>query len=282
MEEKREEKNDEMNEKEGHEIENENGNDDNEKIDDNMEKSGKEEKSDELDNLIIQTEKPSGLKKLLLAAAILLLVLIIIILVTRSLVQPKQNPHSSIILPPEPVAQVKPPTKEPLFEEVPIQEEKETEEKVSKVIDNVKRRQPEPETTVKPVEKPKEVEKKPVKRVETLQEIEAKKVQKRVEKRAVATPVPPRPEPIERKREKKVSKKSYYIQVGAFFLYPPEKRFLESIEREGLHYVIVKGRRGGKTFKKVMVGPYATKSAAKRDLPRVKKRINQNAYITKK
>ena len=222
------------------------------------------EENNELDNLIIQTDKPSGLKKLLLAAAILLLVLIIIILVTKSLIQPEEKPQSSIILPPEPTVQSQPPAKEPLFEEVPIEEEKPSREPVEQVIEKVKGEQPsaEPAKAEAPVAKNAPV---------TEEVIE--------EPAAPAKTVTEKPKP---KPKTSATKGKYFIQVGAFFRYPPNKKFLKSIENEGMRYVIVEGTRAGKPFKKVLIGPYTSKSAAKHDLERVKKRINQNAYITTK
>jgi len=224
------------------------------------------EENNELDNLIIQTEKPSGLKKLLLAAAILLLVLIIIILVTKSLVQPEEKPQSSIILPPEPTVQTQPPAKEPRFEEVPIEEEKPAPEHVKQVIEKAKGEQPVAEQTK--AETP-AAEKEPV-----VEEVTEKPVAPA--KTVTEKPKPkPKPKPV-------AASGRYFIQVGAFFRYPPNKKFLRSIESEGLHYVIVEGTRAGKPYKKVLIGPYPTKTAAKADLGRVKKRINQNAYITTK
>ncbi|WP_300366651.1 SPOR domain-containing protein [Hydrogenimonas sp.] len=219
-----------------------------------------EENNNELDNLIIQSDKPSGLKKLLLAAAILLLVLIIIILVTKSLIQTDEKPQSSIILPPEPAMQTKTETKEPLFEEVPIEEEKESGQKVDQVIEKVKNQQAETAAEPKPAETPAEP-KEPV-----------------VKKSPAPAPAPQKP----KSAPKTVATGNYFIQVGAFFRYPPDKKFLKSIEKEGLHYVIAEGTKSGTPYKKVMVGPYPSRAAAKKDLDRVKRRINQNAYITKK
>ncbi|WP_201353589.1 SPOR domain-containing protein [Hydrogenimonas urashimensis] len=228
------------------------------------------EENNELDNLIIQTEKPSGLKKLLLAAALLLLVLIIIILVTKSLIQPEEKPHASIILPPEPAVESKPAAKEPLFEEVPIEEEKPGKEPVEKVIENVKSQQPAKEEQAEktaPAPAPAEEE-------ATVEEQKPREV------------APPPAKPVAEKPESApktaAPKGKYFIQVGAFFRYPPNKKFLKSIENEGLHYLIVEGKRASRPYKKVLVGPYPTKAAARADLERVKKRINQNAYITTK
>ena len=224
-----------------------------------------EEKNNDLDQLIIQSDKPSGLKKLLLAAAVLLLVLIIIILVTKSLVQPESKPQSSIILPPEPTAKPAPEkTREPLFEEVPIQEEKTGASNVEKVIEKAKT-QPKTEETAPA---PKEAAPAPKPKAE-----------------AAPAPKPvakPTPKPEKKAPPKPAVSGHYFIQVGAFFRYPPDKKFLSTIEKEGLHYVIVKGVKNGTSFKKVLVGPYPTRAAAQKDLERVKRRINQNAYILKK
>ncbi len=234
-----------------------------------------EEKNDDLDNLIIQSDKSSGLKKILLAAAVLLLVLIIIILVTKSLIQPEQKAKSSIILPPAPTTQAQPAEKEPLFQEVPIQEEKPRTKTPEKRAEKV---------VPQPVKKPVAPQPAP-----TAQTPGTTPTPQKAETPAVAVPSKPTPKP---KTTKRTSKKApnntlpksgrYYIQVGAFFRYPPDKKFLGSIEKEGLHYVIVVGKKNGTSYKKVMVGPYPTRSAAKKDLPRIKRRINQNAYITKK
>ncbi len=229
-----------------------------------------EENNHELDNLIIQTDKPSGLKKLLLAAAILLLVLIIIILITKSLIQPEEKPQSSIILPPEPVVQQKPEAKEPLFQEVPIEEEKQAPEKVEQVIDKAKSQQPKAEeSAAKSAPQPETAAPEAVEK-EVVTEEPPAPVETVIEK--------PKPSP----KKEVVSHGKYFIQVGAFFRNPPNKKFLKSIKDEGLHYLIVEGTRASRPYKKVLIGPYPTKAAAKKDLERVKKRINQNAYITTK
>ncbi len=226
-----------------------------------------EEKQDDLDNLIIQSKKPSGLKKLLLAAAVLLLVLILIILVTKSLIEGEKAPQSSVILPPEPVTQPKAPAKEPLFEQVPIEEENATDKRIDQVIDKLKK------------SAPKEAEESKKAPVETVIE----PVKRERPKPEAAKPLPKsEPAPVQKRENVATPKGSYFIQVGAFFRYPPDKKFLDTIEKEGLRYIIVEGEKSGKPYKKVLVGPYPDRGAAKEDLVRIKKRINQNAYITRK
>jgi DedD protein len=233
----------------------------------------KKENVDTLDDLIIKSNRSSGLKKLLLAAAILLLVLILIILITKSLVQSDQKPQSSVILPPEPATVQQSQKKEPLFEQVPIEEEKSGNKKIDQVIEKLKS---EPQTSA-PVETTQQpAPTKPQAASAPVKPAEEPKAAAPVQKKSVATPQPT----VKKERARQGS--GYFIQVGAFFRYPPDKKFLNAIEKEGLHYVIVEGVKSGKKYKKVLVGPYSTKSAAKKDLALVKKRINQNAYITYK
>jgi len=204
-----------------------------------------EEKQDDLDNLIIKSKKPSGLKKILLAAAILLLVLILIILVTKSLIEDENRPSSSVILPPEPITQPSEPAKEPLFEQVPIEEENGSEKRIEQAIERLKQSAPKEASHVEK-EAPKSVDK--AEKVETQKKV----AEERRTKAASATAATKEEKP----KTGEVSGK-YFIQVGAFF-------------------------KGDKPYKKVLVGPYQSRSAAKKDLDRVKKRINQNAYITTK
>ncbi len=68
----------------------------------------------------------------------------------------------------------------------------------------------------------------------------------------------------------KVSSGSYYIQVGSFST-QPDKRFLSKITKNGFHHKLHKG--------KLLIGPYSSDAAARRDLPRVKSKINKGAFV---
>jgi len=202
------------------------------------------QQQDNLEDIIINSNKGSNLKKLMLVASVLLLVLILIILITKSLVQPEDKKNTQVILPPEPVSKpIK--AKEPLFEDVPIENEN-RDTKIDEVIGKIKN-------------------------------------QAYTEKKAPSTSTKSNaPKTSHPKKETKSTNDEYYIQVGAFFNYPPDKKFLNSITKEKLSYVIVKGEKNGKIYEKVMIGPYPSREKAKKALPVIRKRINQNAYITKK
>jgi len=65
---------------------------------------------------------------------------------------------------------------------------------------------------------------------------------------------------------------NYYIQVGAFNK-EPSSRFLSVITSSGFRYKLSNG--------KLLIGPYSNSNSAKRDLPRVKDKINKGAFIKK-
>ncbi len=68
----------------------------------------------------------------------------------------------------------------------------------------------------------------------------------------------------------KISSGSYYIQVGSFSK-QPDKRFLSTITKNGFHYKLYKG--------KLLIGPYNSDAAVRRDLPQVKSKINKGAFV---
>ena len=71
----------------------------------------------------------------------------------------------------------------------------------------------------------------------------------------------------------------YYIQVGSFAK-TPSTRFLNTIKKHGFSYTITPPAANG--TKKLLIGPYASRSAADNALVRVKDRINKGAFIVKK
>ena len=121
--------------------------------------------------------------------------------------------------------------------------------------------------------KPAETKKVPVQ--ESLKKPSAKASQKAVPTvtkkitapvKAVAAKPVHRPAP----RKPKASSGSYYIQVGSFSK-QPDKRFLSKITKNGFHYRLIKG--------KLLIGPYNSDATARRDLPRVKSKIKNGAFV---
>jgi len=71
----------------------------------------------------------------------------------------------------------------------------------------------------------------------------------------------------------------YFIQVGSFAK-TPSARFLSVIKSSGFNYQITAPASNG--IKKLLIGPYATKTKADYALVKVKDRINKSAYIIRK
>jgi DedD protein len=76
-----------------------------------------------------------------------------------------------------------------------------------------------------------------------------------------------------------VASGKYFIQVGSF-QQTPSKRFLSIIRNSGFKYII--SRPNSKGSKKLLIGPYASKSDATQALITVKSRINKSAYVIHK
>jgi DedD protein len=71
----------------------------------------------------------------------------------------------------------------------------------------------------------------------------------------------------------------YFIQVGATANTFPDRRYLQKIKNAGYDYIVHSMVIKGKKIKKILIGPYSSKSAARADLPSVKAKINSGAYI---
>ncbi len=84
---------------------------------------------------------------------------------------------------------------------------------------------------------------------------------------------------VVKKAPKSVASGRYFIQVGSF-QQTPSKRFLSVIRNSGFKYVISRPNSTGN--KKLLIGPYASKSDANQALITVKSRINKSAYVVHK
>ncbi len=72
--------------------------------------------------------------------------------------------------------------------------------------------------------------------------------------------------------------KGYFIQVGATSSFP-DKRFLRKIKSAGFDYTLYTINSNGRKIKKILVGPFPSREAAKRSLPKAKSMIASGAYI---
>lgn len=71
----------------------------------------------------------------------------------------------------------------------------------------------------------------------------------------------------------------YYITVYTFTRYPPEKTLLDNVLRSGYRYKFSELTKNGKTMTRVLVGPFPTRRKAAKELQRVQRKIEPDAYI---
>lgn len=209
-------------------------------------------------------------KKIILAVATLGVILIIVIMLMNSFTSSGTDNLPQAALPPKPKAQTAPQEKdEPLFEEVEVVEES------SQNSDNLdaiaKKLKEESKEEVVAVEEP-IVEPKPI----------------AVTKPKVKTPVKPKAKPVAKVSTPKptpVAKATptgtYYIQVGSFSKYEPNKKFLKSIKDLGYQYKYHKVTKGSTTVNKVLVGPFSTTTEAKDARHILRTRVEPGSFLVK-
>jgi len=214
------------------------------------------EEQNELNDIILNKGGlASSNKKIILAVATLGVILVIVVMLMNSLSSNGTDNLPQAALPPKPsVVQADSAANEPLFEDVEVVEE--------------------------PLEKP-----------TNLDNI-AKKLKEESKREQTTTPVTPRikapiavkKHTVQKKKteKKKVTSKtfhtsSYFIQVGSFSKYKPNKKFLKSITN--LHYKYTYHKV--KNLTKVLVGPFSTKQKA-RDAKRIiRAKIEPGAFLVK-
>ena len=125
---------------------------------------------------------------------------------------------------------------------------------------------------------PKVAEKAPAKPAETEKVIVPKSTyqEKSEPKKEVARA---EPAPAAASRPSHEAAAHYYIQVGSFSQ-TPSTRFLNTIKKHGFSYKVTAPTANG--TKKLLIGPYKSRTDADNALVRVKDRINKGAFIVKK
>jgi len=109
-------------------------------------------------------------------------------------------------------------------------------------------------------------------KAEEAKRLQAQKAQAKADKKALT-----QKQEIEAK--KLGSTKGYFIQVGSF-TQTPSTRFLAVIKNSGFNYHITAASKTG--TKKLLIGPYDSRSDADTALVRVRDRINKSAFVIKK
>lgn len=220
-----------------------------------------EEKNELGDIILNKGNKEGGSKKVILAAATLGIILIVVVLLMNTLSPESENNLPQNALPPKPIkAQATAPQEEPLFEDVEVIDEKGDgeDEKLERIAKELKEQStPEPQSEVVAPSK---------------SEVKKAKPKESIAQKRPTKSVSPK---------KSVTKGRYYVQVGSFSKYKPNKKFLNSIKKEGYNYIFHKATVHGKAVTKVLVGPFGSEREARVALKKIRMHIEKGAFLTK-
>ena len=224
--------------------------------------------SNELNDIILNKGgSTNNNKKIILAVATLGVILIIVVMLMNSLTSTGTDNLPQTPIPPEPKAQVIQDMKdEPLFEEVNVEEEtSQSSDNLDAIAKKLKEESQEIQTqAVEVVDEPVVVKTKP------------KEVVK-----AVVKPKPA-PKPVAKVTAPAATTTSgYYIQVGSFSKYAPNKKFLSSITNLGYNYKFHKITKDGKSVNKVLVGPFSSSAKAKDARRILRAKVEPGAFLIK-
>ena len=219
----------------------------------------------ELSDIVLNKDGASNSnKKIILAIATLGVILIIVVMLMNSINSKGTSNLPQAVLPPEPQTQITSENeldKEPLFEDVPIvQEEASNESNLDEIAKKLKEESSETVVEITPkviANKPKVIrERRAAQETPKVVNKEVKKVHN-----VVHTAV----------------KHAYFIQVGSFSKYTPNKRFLNSITNLGYTY----SYRKVKSLNKVLVGPFKTSKEANKAKAILRSKVERGAFLVK-
>ena len=213
-----------------------------------------EEKNELNDIILNKGTATNSNKKIILAVATLGIILIIVVMLMNSLNSNGTDNLPQAALPPEPEVQtITADENEPLFEEVEVIEENadEDDKDLTQIAQKLKQESIEEEQeevilTPKPVVKPKK---------QTVKKVVHKKAKVAQTTHGV----------------------KYYIQVGSFSKYEPNKKFLKSITNLGYSYEYYK--KG--SLNKVLVGPFKNSNEAKNARRSLRAKVEPGAFLVK-
>ena len=224
------------------------------------------EDKNELNDIILNKgSSVNNNKKIILAVATLGIILIVVVVLMNSLTSNGTDNLPQAVLPPKPKTQATQKIQEePLFEEVEVVEEiSQDNDKLDQIAKKLKEEsKAEIAAATKPVQKPKPV-------VTKAKPVVAKP--KPVAK--VKQEVAPKAAPV----AKSTSGITYYIQVGSFSKYEPNKKFLKSISDLGYNYKYHKVN----SINKVLVGPFDSSAKAKDARRILRAKVEPGAFLVK-
>jgi len=214
-----------------------------------------EEKNELNDIILNKGANTTYNKKIILAVATLGVVLIVVVMLMNTFTSDGTDNLPQATLPPQPKTTYDLiPEEDALFEDVAVVED---DTKNNNNLDNIaKKLKKESIAQMHTQEKAEVTVPKPVKKI----------VKQVVHKQKVA--------PVE-------AISAYYIQVGSFSKYAPNKKFLKSITDRGYSYTYHKIMRNGKPLNKVLVGPFQDEKEAKDARRNIRNNIEPGAFLIK-
>lgn len=217
-----------------------------------------EEKNQLNDIILNKGGATNSNKKIILAVATLGVILIIVVMLMNSLSSNGTDNLPQAVLPPKPESQATEQVPdEPLFEEVEVVQDQDANnlDAIAKKLKAESQAETKPAPVAAPKPKPAPVVKEAPKKV------------------APAKPKAP--------ATKVATSGSYYVQVGSFSRYEPDKKFLKSITDKGFTYKYHKVSVNSKSLTKVLVGPFKSEKDARNALRVIRASIEPGAFITK-
>jgi len=222
------------------------------------------ENNNELNDIILNKgNTASSNKKIILAVATLGIILIIVVMLMNSISSNGTDNLPQAAFPPKPeILQEDNSADEPLFEDVEvIQEHKDDTANLDEIAKKLKE-----ESNIEAVTLPE------VKKVTPTKEVTKKYIAPK--KALVTSKNTVHKVPV-------IMSGVYYIQVGSFSKYAPNKKFLKSITDLHFAYKYHKVTIKSKTFNKVLVGPFKTKKEAQNAKRTIRAKIEPGAFLIK-
>ncbi len=234
-----------------------------------------EEKNELNDIILNRGSSNNGMKKVMLAVASLAILLIIVVVIMSSLNSDGTANLPQPIEPPKNVQAKAPIEEDPLFEPIAIDETPVQEETLDNVAKKIKEQSEKEEAQSELITGPDEP---------MIEEPEEVVVPSKYEKPVKKEPQITAPKPVQKKEVtpvKTVAKGNYYVQVGSFGRFSPDKKFLDKITSSGYQYTFHKVNVSGKSVTKVLVGPFSSEKAARQQLGAIRSNIEPGAFLTR-
>ncbi len=253
----------------------------------------KMQEKDEFSDILLEQEdnKTSKAKKMAIFVSVFLLIFIIVLVIMKLLNSSDNSIDQSNIAKRDNAKVVAAaPKEDPLFKQVPIIKDDDKKESFDEWVNRLREKEQQKEKQEQALKAEKSVKKVaqdiPIKNVQqkivekkTTKKIQPKKVAQNKTQKSVKKPskLPTIPIPSSPKNVNKSG--NIYIQVLATTKLEPDTKFINKIKTKGFSYRLYKTTIKGKSYLKVLVGPYSSRADAKNSLANVKKALNPKAFI---